>query len=68
MMGTQAILELLRSRSEELKSRANAKIDSIGKVSKENETEKQREVRFSAQGDFGAAEEIAGLIVEIEQS
>jgi hypothetical protein len=67
-MNTAAILALLRTRSEELQSRANAKIDSIGNVSKETETEKQREVRFSAQWDFGAAAEINGLIAEIEQS
>lgn len=66
-MNADAILTLLRTRADELESRANAKINSLGEVDKKSETEKQREVRYSAQWDFGAAAEINGLIREIEQ-
>ena len=68
MMNTENILALLRRRAEELKQQCDAKMNSIGLVSKSAETEEQRTIRSSAQSDFDISAELRRLIAQIEQS
>jgi len=51
VMTAEEIVALLRDRAAELEQQANAKMASVGVVSKEKETEGQRRVRDSAECD-----------------
>jgi hypothetical protein len=66
VMTAEEIVALLRDRAAELEQQANAKMASVGVVSRENETEGQRKVRDSAECDWYAAGVLARLIEEIE--
>lgn len=65
VMTAEQIVARLRERAAELEQQANAKMASIGVVSKEEETEEQRKVRDSAECDWHAAGVLARLIEEI---
>jgi hypothetical protein len=68
MITAEKIVSLLRERAAELEQQANAKIASIGVVSKEKETEDQRKIRDSADRDWHAAGVLVRLVEEIKGS
>jgi CHASE3 domain sensor protein len=67
MMNAASIVQLLRTRAEELMQEANAKMHSIHDVSKDTETEEQKTIRASAQCNWQAAQELSALLGQIEQ-
>lgn len=67
-MNTEGAVTLLRNRADQLRQRCNAKINSLGTVAKETETEEQRQIRNSAQSDFDIADELDRLVEQIQRS
>jgi hypothetical protein len=66
-MTIREVVALLRQRETDLLERSNAKMASIGSVSRREETEEQLKVRCSAQGDWEAAKVLRDTIEEIER-
>ena len=65
-MTTGETLTLIRDRAAELRQQCEAKMSSIGVVSKAFETEEQLRIRTSAQSDFDTSDELHRLVAQIE--
>jgi hypothetical protein len=65
MMKAEEILTLLRNRSAELRQQCEVKMSSV-QTSEAAQTEDQRRIRYSADADFQAADELDRLIKQVQ--
>jgi hypothetical protein len=67
-MNAEEILTLLRNRADELKQQCEARMNSIGLIDKNHETEEQGKTIRLADSEFDTSAELYSLIQKIERN